>query len=102
MLLITLVQRDKGLASPMRSVSIHGKTYEVTLTEVMASKKDIPSSFVHIRMASSIGTMASEKDIPSSTTAKDYKSGFNDSPPDGGLFAWLQVLGGWILVMNSR
>ena len=80
MLSIPLAQLDNDLASYMKYVSSQGNNSEVTLTEVVASRKDIPSS----------------------TATEEDKSALHDSPPDGGLFAWLQVLGGWILVMNSR
>lgn len=89
----------------------------------MVSGKNIPPSFevANIRMISSIEAMgkpsASEiedvkatspmevtalPDMPSSTTSEEDQKPYYDDPPDGGLFAWMQVLGGWILVLNSR
>jgi hypothetical protein len=93
----------------------------------MVSGKNIPPSFevANIRTISSIEAMASAKgkpstseiedvkatspmevtalpDMPSSTTSEEDQKPYYDDPPDGGLFAWMQVLGGWILVLNSR
>jgi hypothetical protein len=96
----------------------------------MVSGKNIPPSFevANIRMISSIEAMASARgkpsaseiedvkaispmevtalpdmpDMPSSTTSEEDQKPYYDDPPDGGLFAWMQVLGGWILVLNSR
>ena len=39
---------------------------------------------------------------PDSTASEEDKNSDYDPPPDGGLFAWMQVLGGWLLTMNSR
>jgi hypothetical protein len=70
-----------------------------TSVEVMASEKDTPSAFeIEDVNLTSLPPM----DIASSTTPEEHKSPDHDPPPDGGLFAWLQVLGGWILVLNSR
>ena len=45
---------------------------------------------------------ASQMDISSTDSEETIKSPDRDPPPDGGLCAWLQVLAGWILVLNSR
>jgi hypothetical protein len=45
---------------------------------------------------------ASQMDIPSTDSEETIKCPDQDPPPDGGLCAWLQVLAGWILVLNSR
>ncbi|KAH0536651.1 hypothetical protein FGG08_006496 [Glutinoglossum americanum] len=42
----------------------------------------------------------SESPLPSAEEQK--KPTIRDSPPDGGLIAWLQVLAGFLLVLNSR
>jgi hypothetical protein len=92
---------------------------------VMVSGKNIPPSFevANIKVISSIEDMGKPSasqiedvkatspidvtalpDLPTSTTSsedQDQKP-YYDDPPDGGLFAWMQVLGGWILVLNSR
>ena len=93
----------------------------------MVSGKNILPSFEleDIRVTSSIKPIASEKGIPSASEIEDVrvtssidltalpdqrgsassqedKNPDYDSPPDGGLFAWMQVMGGWILVLNSR
>lgn len=74
------------------------------LTEVMGSEKDVPCTFQFedVRVPSSTEATASQMDISSTTTSEEGKSWDHDSPPDGGLYAWLQVLAGWILVLNSR
>jgi hypothetical protein len=82
----------------------------------MGSGKEVPCTFQleGVRVPSSTEAMASQMDISSTTTSEDDKTREDDktseddktwdpnSPPDGGLFAWLQVLAGWILVLNSR
>jgi hypothetical protein len=94
----------------------------------MVSGKNIPSSFEleNIMVTSSIKAMDSGKGKPStseiedvrvtspteitalpviprrSITSEEDKNPDYDSPPDGGLFAWMQVMGGWFLVLNSR
>ena len=72
-------------------------------TEAMESEKGTPSAFQieDVKEVSSVDAAASSMDLPSNATTEEAKS-LADPPPDGGLFAWLQVLGGWILVLNSR
>ena len=41
-------------------------------------------------------------DQPESATTEEDKKPDHDRAPNGGLFAWMQVMGGWILVLNSR
>jgi hypothetical protein len=42
-------------------------------------------------------------EIPTDSIASEEdKNSDYDPPPDGGLFAWMQVLGGWLLTLNSR
>ena len=50
-------------------------------------------------LASSTKVMEEGLSEPSAEQSKD---GVQDIPPDGGLLAWLQVLAGFLLVMNSR
>jgi hypothetical protein len=93
----------------------------------MVAGKNIPPSFEleGIKVTSSIKPMVSEKGIPSASEIEDVRDTSSidltalpdvrgsaaseedrkpnyDPPPDGGLFAWMQVLGGWILILNSR
>lgn len=81
---------------------------DISSLDDMASFKDIPCAFEieNIKFPSPIKAKVSSKEVPPSptlsTTIEEGRSPDYDSPPDGGLFAWLQVLGGWILVLNSR
>jgi hypothetical protein len=70
----------------------------------MASGKDLPFTFEleDVGVTSLPEATISQLEISSSTTTEESKNRDHDSPPDGGLFAWLQVLGGFILVLNSR
>jgi hypothetical protein len=70
----------------------------------MASEKDIPGmvQIEDVKGASLKEAMASQRDISSTDSNETTKSQDHDSPPDGGLCAWLQVFAGWILVLNSR
>jgi hypothetical protein len=119
-----LVQVDNDLVSAMDPISHHWNTSEGTLAESTASKEGIPSSSGtgDIKATSAVDVIASEKGIPSTLEIEDVKEissgetavSQTDTPssatdeedkrpaPDGGLSAWLQVLGGWLLVMNSR
>jgi hypothetical protein len=47
----------------------------------------------------SVGVLGDEKAFP---LERQSKSPVRDVPPDGGLTAWLQVLAGFFLVLNSR
>lgn len=69
----------------------------------MTSGKGIPSAsqIEDVRVASSIDLTALPDQYESATSEED-KNPDRDYPPDGGLFAWMQVMGGWILVLNSR
>jgi hypothetical protein len=75
----------------------------IKVIEAMASGNGKPSAsqIEDVRRSSSIDVTALP-DIPSSTTSDGDKKPYYDIPPDAGLFAWMQVLGGWILVLNSR
>jgi hypothetical protein len=55
-----------------------------------------------VKGPSSMETTASQMDLPSTDSSETSKSRDYDAPPDGGLYAWLQVFAGWILVLNSR
>jgi hypothetical protein len=74
------------------------------LPEAMASGKDLPYTFQleDVGVTSLPEAKISQMDISSNTATEESKNRDYDTPPDGGLFAWLQVLGGWILVLNSR
>lgn len=52
----------------------------------------------HEATASDEKTVNSEEDTPISSTAESYKK--IDPPPNGGLLAWLQVLGSFFLYFN--
>lgn len=69
----------------------------------MASGKGIPfaSEIEDVKVDSSVDLTALPDQYESATSEED-KNPDRDSPPDGGLFAWMQVMGGWILVLNSR
>jgi hypothetical protein len=69
----------------------------------MVSEKSIPSAsqIEDVRDTSSIDLTALP-DLPGSAASEEDKKPDYDSPPDGGLFAWMQVFGGWILILNSR
>ena len=38
----------------------------------------------------------------SRSPSPEIEKSFQDPPPDGGVLAWLQVFGGWLLVVNTR
>jgi len=69
----------------------------------IAPEKATPSAseIEDVREASSIDLTALPDRLESSASEEDKKPD-HDPPPDGGLFAWMQVIGGWILVLNSR
>jgi hypothetical protein len=72
--------------------------------EVIASEKGKPSAsqIEDVRVASPVRVTAlPDIRLPSTASEEDKKPDY-DSPPDGGPFAWMQVLGGWILILNSR
>jgi hypothetical protein len=89
-----------------KNIPSHSKIegIKVVSSVEMASEEGMPSAFEieDVSVTSSTEVTALPIYISSSTTSVESKSPDHDSPPDGGLFAWLQVLGGWILVLNSR
>jgi hypothetical protein len=71
--------------------------------EAIASARGKPSaSQIEDVKASSPIDVTALPDLPTITTSEEDQKAYYDDPPDGGLFAWMQVLGGWILVLNSR
>ena len=69
----------------------------------IASEKGIPSAseIEDVRDTSSLDLTALPGQ-PESATGEEDKKPDHDHAPNGGLFAWMQVMGGWILVLNSR
>lgn len=102
--LIPLAQISNALNISPKGISDHDKPSTVTLSETMTSERDMVSnsSTADIKETCSIGSTAQQEGVPASTSIEESESEYHDPPPDGGLFAWLQVLAGWILVMNSR
>jgi hypothetical protein len=72
-------------------------------TDVMASgdSKPFASQIEDVKRASLAGVTALPE-MPSSPISAEKEDTDYDAPPDGGLFAWMQVFGGWILILNSR
>ena len=70
----------------------------------MASEKDMACMVdtEDVKAAAFKEATASHIDLSPTDSEETIKSPDQDSPPDGGLCAWLQVLAGWILVLNSR
>src|SRR5271163_1706629 len=100
---VTLIEAMVSEKSRPSSTKIEGVKV-ASPTEAMASEKGIPSAcqIEDVKGTSSIDSTAPSMGLPSSTTTEEGKNLDDDPLPDGGLFAWLQVLGGWILVLNSR
>jgi len=74
-----------------------------SLIKPIAPEKVTPSAseIEDVRDTSSIDLTALP-DRLGSGASEEVKKPDHDAAPDGGLFAWMQVMGGWILVLNSR
>jgi hypothetical protein len=102
--LIRLAQIPDGFDISPKRISDHDKPSAVTLSETITSERDIvsDSSTTDVKEAYSIDYPTKQEGVRPSTSIEENGNGDHEPPPDGGLVAWLQVLAGWILVMNSR
>ena len=91
-------------AMPSGRVSDDDKPSSVALSDNAESEKEMVFGppIVDVREVSSNDNAAKVDGDTAFPPIEDYEKGYHDSPPDGGLLAWLQVFAGWILVMNSR